>query len=52
MSEVSPEELTIESQHGGIATFVQSVPVREPFEGKPAWDGTGCEGGYGSGETP
>jgi hypothetical protein len=42
MSEVSPEELkrAIESQDGGIATFVQSVPVRETFEGKPAWDGT------------
>jgi hypothetical protein len=30
---------TIEAQHGGHATFIQSVPVRETFEGKPVWEG-------------
>ena len=29
----------IESQHGGAATLVQSVPVRETFEGKAVWEG-------------
>ena len=39
--EVSTEQLkcAIESQHGCTATFVQSVPVKETFEGKTAWDG-------------
>jgi hypothetical protein len=41
MSEVSPDQLkeAIESQHGGIAMFVQSVPVMEKFEGKTVWKG-------------
>ena len=30
---------SIESQHGGTATPVQSVPVRETFSGAPVWDG-------------
>lgn len=40
--EVSPSELkkAVESQHGGTATFAQSVPVHEEFEGKTVWDGT------------
>ncbi len=29
----------IESQHGGSATFTQSVPVRETYKGQPVWDG-------------
>lgn len=29
----------IESQHGGTATFVESVPVKETFEGKTVWEG-------------
>jgi hypothetical protein len=29
----------IESQHGGIATLAQSVPVREVFEGRVVWEG-------------
>jgi hypothetical protein len=29
----------IEKQHGGNAYFVQSVPVRETFEGKTIWEG-------------
>ena len=41
MSEVSPDQLkqAVESQHGGTATFAQSVPVHEKFEGQPVWDG-------------
>ncbi len=30
----------VESQHGGIATFTQSVPVKEMHEGQVAWEGT------------
>lgn len=42
MAEVAPSELkkAVESQHGGTATFVQSVPVHETHEGKTVWDGT------------
>lgn len=42
MSEVSPDQLkqAVESQHGGTASFVQSVPVHEEFEGKTVWNGT------------
>ncbi len=29
----------IESMHGGLATFVQSVPVDERLENKPVWQG-------------
>lgn len=32
-------KLAVESQHGGKATLVQSVPVHETHEGKPVWDG-------------
>ncbi|HEY1836231.1 MAG TPA: hypothetical protein VGG36_01120 [Rhizomicrobium sp.] len=30
----------IESEHGGTATFVQSVPVHETHNGETVWDGT------------
>ena len=42
MTEVSPDQLkhAVESQHGGTATFVQSVPIREEFRGHAVWDGT------------
>lgn len=30
----------IELQHGGTATFVESVPVKEEFQGKTVWEGT------------
>jgi hypothetical protein len=30
---------TVETQHGGIATFVQEVPVKETFSGTPVWEG-------------
>lgn len=40
--ETSPSELkhAVESQHGGTASLVQSVPVHEEFEGKTVWNGT------------
>jgi hypothetical protein len=41
MTEVNSDELkrAVESQHGGTATLVQSVPVKETFEGKTVWEG-------------
>lgn len=32
-------KLSIEAQHGGTATFVQAVPVKETFEGQTVWEG-------------
>ncbi|MDE2463844.1 MAG: hypothetical protein KGO02_09050 [Alphaproteobacteria bacterium] len=42
MSEVTPDELkrAVESQNGGRATLLQSVPLHEEFEGKTVWNGT------------
>ena len=39
--EVSANELkrAVESQHGGVATLAQSVPVREKHAGQTAWEG-------------
>ncbi|MCI4680245.1 hypothetical protein K9U39_03755 [Rhodoblastus acidophilus] len=31
--------LTVESQHGGTAIHVQSVPVKETFSGQTVWEG-------------
>lgn len=41
VSEVEPVVLrdAVENQHGGRATFVQAVPVREEFQGAPIWEG-------------
>lgn len=41
MHEASTNELkrAVETQHGGTATLVQSVPIRETFEGKTVWEG-------------
>ena len=41
MSEVSTAELkhAVESQHGGTATLVQSVPVHEEHGSQVVWDG-------------
>ncbi|MPY75995.1 MAG: hypothetical protein GEU87_17260 [Alphaproteobacteria bacterium] len=41
MSEVGIEQLrqSVEHQHGGTASLVQSVPVDEHFDGKPIWQG-------------
>jgi hypothetical protein len=30
---------TVEQMHGCTATFVQSVPIKETFDGKTVWDG-------------
>jgi hypothetical protein len=40
-SEVSPDQLkqAVESQHGGKATFVQSVPIHEEHKGQTVWNG-------------
>jgi hypothetical protein len=37
----NPDDLkrAVESQHGCIATLIQSVPVLEAFEGKTVWEG-------------
>ena len=42
MHQVSTDPLkeAVESQHGGTATYVESVPVVETFNGKTVWDGT------------
>jgi hypothetical protein len=42
MTEVSPAELKqpIESQHGGVAHYVQSVQVTEKHGGEIVWNGT------------
>lgn len=32
-------KLAVESQHGGAATFVQSVPVKETFRDQTVWEG-------------
>lgn len=41
MTEVDPDQLkrAVERQHGGTATLVQSVPVKESFEGATVWEG-------------
>ncbi len=30
---------SIESQHGGTATYIESIPVKETFQGQPVWEG-------------
>jgi hypothetical protein len=42
MSDVPIPELkkAIESQHGGTAAYVQSVPIHEEHNGETVWDGT------------
>jgi len=41
MTDVSQTELrnAVETQHGGTATLVQSVPVDERHNGQPVWQG-------------
>jgi len=40
--EASPEVLkeAVEKTHGVRATFLETVPVSESFQGKPVWEGT------------
>ena len=42
MTDVSPDQLkqAVESQHGGTATFVQAVPIREMHGEQLLWQGT------------
>lgn len=39
--EVDADQLrnSVEAQHGGTATLVQSVPVSESFKGETVWEG-------------
>jgi hypothetical protein len=37
--EIGELKSAIESQHGGSATLVESVPVKETFQGQTVWDG-------------
>lgn len=41
-TEVDTAELkrSVESQHGGTASFVQFVPIHEEHNGETVWDGT------------
>ena len=41
MREVSADQLkmAVEREHGGIATFIQHVPVKEAIAGKTVWEG-------------
>ena len=41
MNEASTDQLkhAVESQHGGTATLVQSIPVDERYNGEPVWQG-------------
>jgi hypothetical protein len=41
MTEVSTDQLkqAVESQHGGNAMFVQSVPIHEEHKGQTVWNG-------------
>ena len=41
MIEVEASQLkrAVETQHGCTVTFVQTVPVKETFDGKTVWDG-------------
>lgn len=49
MTEAAEDQLkqAIERQHGGTASFVQSVPVDERFEGAVVWQGTARVFGLG-----
>ena len=41
LMETSPDQLrqAVESVHSCRATFAQTVPVREVFQGQPVWEG-------------
>jgi hypothetical protein len=38
-AELSQLKESVESQHGGTATHVQSIPVKETFAGQTVWEG-------------
>ena len=37
--EIAQQKRAVETQHGCTATPIQSVPVKETFDGKTVWDG-------------
>src|SRR5215213_7849822 len=41
MKNVEVEQMrnAVQNMHGGIATLVQAVPVRETFQGQTVWEG-------------
>jgi hypothetical protein len=39
LSEADKLREAVERMHGGTATFAQSVPVQETYEGKTVWEG-------------
>lgn len=41
MIETDPEQLkeSVERQHGGVASLIQSVPIREAFNDTVVWEG-------------
>jgi hypothetical protein len=39
ISELPALKEAVEKTHGGTATFAQSVPVRETFQGQTVWEG-------------
>jgi hypothetical protein len=38
-SEINQLKQAVERMHGGSAALIQSVPVRETFDGQPEWEG-------------
>jgi hypothetical protein len=38
-AEIAQLKESVESQHGGSATHVESVPVKETFAGQTVWEG-------------
>ena len=42
MVDISVHDLrnAVETQHGGAATFIEAVPVKETFDGTTVWEGT------------
>jgi len=40
MTHIQELKNVIHGLHGGIATHMESVPVKEVFRGKTVWDGT------------
>ena len=39
ISEIHSLKLGIETQHGGVATFKESVPIKETYGGITVWEG-------------
>ena len=39
MSDLPALQEAVERTHGGKATFAQTVPIRETFQGQPVWEG-------------